>query len=346
MMKTLLIIIDGMDDEPIPALGNLTPDSYANMPALKHMHSMGKVSYQYTIPDGCEPATDVAMLSILGLDIKDGAFGCRSWLEALGAGIDVNPGDLCMRCNLITHNNGIIISHNGSNPPENECKTIISELNDHFAKDNLTFHCCNSFRNILVIRDSGSSVSATAPHTLIGASVDMLNIKSDNHMLEHTLNDCIVRSRSILSSHTANGISLWSPGRAARFTRKLSGAVIAGVNIVKGIGIAAGMSVMDVPGATGDENTDYTAKYRAATDALKHEDFVLLHVEAPDEAAHQRNWMKKVYILEQIDRYILMPLLHTDGPIHIIVQADHATSSLTGQHMASPVRVINYFKSN
>jgi 2,3-bisphosphoglycerate-independent phosphoglycerate mutase len=120
---------------------------------------------------------------------------------------------------------------------------------------------------------------------------------------------------------------------------------VAGVNIVKGIGKAVGMSVIDVLGATGDEFTDYTAKLNAALYALKNDDFVLLHIEATDEASHQLDWRKKVEILEKIDRLILNPLLSYRGELRITVQADHATSSLTGQHLSIPVNVVNYIKN-
>lgn len=340
-MKRLLIIIDGMDDEPIPALDNRTPASYAHMPALGHMRAYGKSSSMQTVPDKMEAATDVAILTILGYRI-DPDFSARSWLEALGAGIHVDDNDLCLRCNLITLKDGILISHNGMAVNECESKAIMERLGSFLDSDKLTFHYAGGFRNILIIHDCTATVKALPPHTLIGQPVSRLNITSDDTVLEKNLNKCISESRHILHGHTANGISLWAPGRPTSFHPSTKGTVVAGANVVKGIGHATGMSVTEVAGATADEHTNYTAKLQAALKALENDDFVLLHIEAPDEASHQHDWLKKIRILEDIDSYVLTPLLKYDGNLQITVQADHATSSLTGNHLSTPVNVITF----
>lgn len=340
-MKKLLIIIDGMDDEPIPALGNKTPRLFAYMPALNYMREKGNVSFQSTIPPGNEPATDVAVLNILGYDVPSG-FSSRSWLEALGVGIEVEEDALCMRCNLITHSSGIQTSHCGDGVTAEQCSEIIELLNDHFGGARLKFHGNGTFRNILTVQGAKAHVNAVPPHTLMGESVSKLLVSSDDSDLAAILNRCIVESRALLSSYPANGIALWAPGHSAKFSHKISGALITGVNVMRGIGKAMGLSVVDVAGATGDEHTDYTAKLRAALEAFNEHDFVLLHIEAPDEVSHKRDSLLKVKALEEIDRKIISPFLQTDINLEMTIQSDHATSSLSGKHLDCPVEVIKY----
>lgn len=330
-----------MDDEPIPDLRYQTPVDHASMHALSYMRSHGTVKYRHTVPEGLVPATDIALLTILGIPIKPD-FSSRSWLEAIGGGLTIGKNDLILRCNLISHSNGKIVSHCGYNPSPQECRKIVNILNDQFGNDIFSFHGFGNFRCLLVVRDCMSSIVATPPHTILGETVGLLRIVSDNLWLESRLNQFIEAAQKILEGHIANGIALWAPGRAAIMPRQIKGSVVAGVNIVKGIGKALGMTVVDIPDATGDEFTNYAAKLNAALKALENDNFVLLHIEAPDEASHQLDWRKKISILEKIDRLILMPLLALDEPMHITVQSDHATSSLTGHHLSTPVTVVDY----
>lgn len=340
-MKHLLLIIDGMDDEPIPAFGNLTPSYFADMPALRYMREKGTVSRRKTIPSGCIPGTEVAVLSILGHDFQSGSVS-RSWFEALGAGIMVNEEDLCLRCNLISHENGIITSHSGVDISSRQCSEIIDVLNANFGREGIEFHGTRDFRCLLILRDCSANVAAYPTHTLVGRELGRLLVSSEDPLLSETLNEIIENSRSVLADYPSNGISLWAPGRPVQFSGRTAGAVIAGVNIMKGIGRAVGMTVVDVDGATGDDRTDYSAKLYAAMKALEKFDFVLLHIEAPDEASHQKDSAKKVHILEEIDRRLLSPLLNQKINMDVTVQSDHVTSSLSGQHLDWPVEVIQY----
>ncbi len=343
-MKRLLIIIDGMDDEPIPDLDNLTPAEYADMPSLSFMKIHGEVSFQKTIPKGYTASTEIALMTILGYVIGSD-FNSRSWFEALGGGLQVNENDLCLRCNLISHENNILVSHCGHYPSREESYEIIRILNKHFGNKYFSFHSFGNFRNLLIIKNCEAEVMASEPHSIIGEALESLQIKSSDKCLEKRLNRFITESQICLKEHRANGISLWAPGKAISFSNKIKGTVISGVNVVKGICSALGMSITDVPGATGDEFTDYYAKLKAAIKALKNVDFVLLHIEAPDEASHERDWKKKVKILEKIDRLVLTPLLNNRiENLQITIQSDHATSSISGRHLNSPVTVINYFK--
>lgn len=345
-MKRLLVIIDGMDDEPNPILGNLTPSYYASMPALKHMREHGVVSRQNTIPHGNTPATEGAVLKILGYDVPEN-LEARAWLEALGCGINVSNKDLCLRCNLITHADGRLVSHCGGDVTGKQCSEIVEILNMHLGNDEIEFFSTGNFKNLMVVHNADASIRAEAPHTLIGKPLSHLNIESVNRYLADSLNRIIIESRELLKSFPANGIALWAPGRAAHLSdRKIDGTLIAGVNVMKGIGKTIGMDVPDVEGATGDEFTDYHVKFNAALNALEKEDFVILHIEAPDEASHLRDVRKKVRILEDIDREILTPLLGVDLNLEITVQSDHATSSVSGLHLGCPVEVVKYRISN
>jgi len=340
-MKRLLIIIDGMDDEPIPAFGGHTPSYHAHMPALRYMRQYGEVSRLTTIPPGCVAGTEVAVLRILGYDFQAGC-SSRAWFEALGAGISVGDADLCLRCNLISHSKGGLTSHSGAGMSAKESAEIIDILNSNFGSERMKFYGTGDFRSLLILRACRANVAATPTHTLVGHQLSELLVSSDDTSLAQTLNETIINSAKVLAGHKANGISLWAPGRPMQFPRQTEGAVIAGVNIMKGIGRAVGMTVYEVEGATGDEDTDYQAKYNAAMSALREHDFVLLHVEAPDEASHQRDSLKKVRILEDIDRQILTPLLREEINVDVTVQADHVTSSISGRHLDWPVEVTQF----
>lgn len=341
-MKKLLIIIDGMDDEPIPVLGNLTPAQYANMPALRYMRQHGSVSMQQTIPQGYMPGTEVAVMNILGCDMPDG-FASRSWLEAVGCGINVDADDLCLRCNLISHSNGIVTSHCGKGVNAQQSREIVDILNQQFSNERFNFYGNDNFRKLLIVRGTDVQVSAEAPHMLVGQSLSRLLVKSNDEALAETLNRFIIESRRLLAGYPANGIGLWAPGRATKIPQtKINGALISGVNVVKGIGRIVGLDVMDVKGATGDENTDYHAKLGAALDAFGKYDFVLLHIEAPDEISHCRDSLKKVKVLEDIDSQLLDPILEEKMDLEITIQSDHGTSSITGRHLDAPVEVIKY----
>lgn len=339
--RRLLVIIDGMDDDAIPELGNRTPAAYAAMPGLDFMRSHGRVSHRLTIPAGFEPSTDIALMTILDVPVGKN-FNARSWFEALGQGLAVGDDDLTLRCNLITHRDGRIVSHCGFNPNSRESCEIFGMLDSYFGGNGFRFHSFGNFRGVLIVRNCTASIEAIPPHMLLGQSTGRLKVVSDDPVLENCLNRCIVHARTILKDHTANGIALWAPGHAVSLPRSIKGTVVAGVNVVKGIGCALGMKVTDVPGATGDEHTDYSAKLTAALEALENDDFVLLHIEAADEASHQLDWRKKVEILEQIDSHVLAPLLTCREEFHVTVMADHATSSLTGKHLAVPVEVVDF----
>lgn len=344
-MKKILLIIDGMEDEPIPALGNHVPREAAHMPALDFMRLRGQVDKVSTIPAGCIPSTDVALLGLLECKFPQ-SISSRSWLEALGMGIDVGDSDLCLRCNLISHDGGILTSHCGEGVSNDDAREIVDLLNNRLGSERLRFYHGTGYRNLLVVKECHAQVSARAPHELLGRPVGELRVASSDSGLAAVLNRCIDDAMRLLHGRHSNGVALWSPGRRLSLDRHIGGAVVAGVDLVKGIGRAVGMDVVNVVGATGNVDTDCAAKCRAALAALADHDMVLIHVEGPDEASHRLDFMEKVAMLERIDRDIITPLLKSGMDIELTVQADHGTSSLTGRHLDCMVERVTYISGS
>lgn len=314
------------------------------MPGLDYMCRKGTSRMMMTIPIGNSPSTDVAVPNILGYHVPP-KFSGRTWLEAIGGDIEIKAEDICLRCNLIRTENNHVMSHSADNISDNDAKVIIDKLNEVFGTKRISFHSGKGYRNLLRISNCNSEITVTPVHELLGKEVTSLLVKSSDIQLQQSLNHIITKSADILSgmSYRANGIALWAPGRQPIHPfHHISGAMVAGVNLVKGIGKAFGMEVMEVKGATGDCNTNFTGKLHSAIEALSTHDFVILHIEAPDEAAHNKNPKQKIEVLETIDRLILSPLLEQHLDIEIRVQADHATSSITGRHLNLPVKVITY----
>ena len=175
-MKRLLVILDGMDDEPNPILDNLTPSHYAYMPALNHMREHGLVSRQHTIPLVNKPATDGAVLKILGYDVTEN-LEARAWLEALGFGIKVSDNDLCLRCNLITHADDRLVSHCGGDITREQSEEIVQILNRNFGNSDFEFHATGNFRNLLVVHNASASIRSAESHSLTVLS--LLNLLLD-----------------------------------------------------------------------------------------------------------------------------------------------------------------------
>ena len=208
-MKKLLIIIDGMDDEPNPALGNLTPSHFAYMPALQYMREKGNVSWQNTIPSGYQAGTEVAVLDILGYDIpKD--FCTRSWFEALGYGLEVKNGDLCLRCNLISHSDGILTSHCGSEVSPWQCHEIVDILNDRFGSEKIEFINCGNFRNLLIVHETEASIKAEAPHEVSHIRELLMSMLKEKINLEITV-------QSDHGTSSISGLHLDTPVEVVRY---------------------------------------------------------------------------------------------------------------------------------
>jgi 2,3-bisphosphoglycerate-independent phosphoglycerate mutase len=345
--------MDGAADEPQPELGGLTPLQAARMPHSDRIAREGICGLALTIPPEMEPGSDIAALSILGYDPRRYHTG-RAPIEAAGLGVPLDPEDVAFRCNLVTSDGVTLIDYSAGEVPTADAHTLIERLNEKLATSRLRFYPGVSYRNVMVWRGGSPEVKTVPPHDIIGQPIEphLPRGEGDSTLrqlmfdsLEILDGDDINRRRRDQGKNPANMIWLWGQGRKCQLpsfaaTRGTPGLVIAAVDLVKGVAKCAGLSAPDVPGATGNLDTDYSAKAAAAIGALDSYDFVMVHIEAPDEASHQASPEKKVWALEQIDEKVVGPLLaHLERlpASRIMILADHYTKISTRTHAREPV---------
>lgn len=365
-MKYVLLIGDGMADYPIPELGYRTALQIASTPNLDFIATRGIRGLVQTIPEGMGAGSDIAILSILGYDPARYYTG-RGPIEALGMHIHLREDDIAFRCNLVTEERGILVDYSGGHIPTEEARLLIEALNDELSSRmaqqgwELTFYPGVSYRNVLVIRSSssdiglgGKEIGSPPPHDVIGARIE------DNLPPERILSLIIRTSRRVLEDHevnkrrrgrnerVANMVWLWSGGKkpvmpAFSELYSVHGSVISGVDLIKGIGRCVGLNTLVVPGATGYLDTNYKGKAEYALRSLEENDFVLVHVEAPDEAAHLRDIALKVKAIEAFDALVVGALLkgleerYTGTGYRILVLPDHYTPVSVGTHTREAV---------
>lgn len=351
-----------MADEPIAVLGNKTPLEAASTPNIDRLCSMGRCGTLATVPDGYEPGSEVAHLSLLGYDLPT-VFEGRGSLEAASMGIDIEPGEVAMRCNIICIENGKIKNHSAGHISDAEAHRLIAFLNEKLSDDRVRFFPGVSYRHLLKIRGGDKRVHFTPPHDVPGtAFADVMPYPEcdEARPTAELIDNLILRSQEILPSHPvnikrvsegkdpANSIWPWSAGYKPAMPTLNEiygihrGAVISAVDLIRGIGIYAGLEPIMVEGATGLFNTNYTGKARAAIDALAGDyDFVFLHIEAPDEAGHEGNFELKKRVIEDIDRKVCKPIMDAvaamDEPVTIAMLPDHPTPCRLRTHSATPV---------
>jgi len=344
-MKYIVIIGDGMADEPLPELGGKTPLEYAYKPNIDRIAREGKCGLLRTVPDAFEPGSDIANLSILGYDPRQSYTG-RGPLEAVSMGIELADAEMAYRCNLVTIRNGIMESFNADHISSTEGAELLHSLNP--ALPGPRAYPGISYRNLLVVPDGKGAVTVP-PHDIVGQPVaEYLPKGSDADLLM----ECIEQSRSVFANHPvnekrvqdgklpANSIWPWSGGRKPAlesFSEKFgrTGGVISAVDLLNGIARTAGMEIITVPGATGYLDTDYDAKARYAVQALERLDFVYMHVEAPDEAGHMGSVEEKVRAIERLDEVIGKILDVPD--LVVAVLPDHPTPIRIKTHTRDPV---------
>lgn len=362
-MKYIIILGDGMADEPVESLGNQTPLQYAATPAMDLLARKGNTGLLHTIPEGMHPGSEVANLSVLGYDPVRVLEG-RGALEAASMGINILPGEMVMRCNLICIENGKIKNHSAGHISSEEAGILIHYLNEKLAP---LFFPGVSYRHILKMKGGNKHLNCTPPHDVPGTEFRKALIKAVTPEAQETagyLNDLIIRSQEILENHPvnlkrkaegkdpANSIWPWSPGYKPQM-KPLSetypvrtGAVISAVDLIKGIGIYAGLENIEVRGATGLYDTNYEGKAQAALKALQETDFVYVHVEASDEAGHEGDAFLKVKTVEYLDKRLLKPILEAidtrDEPVTIALLPDHPTPCRLKTHTCSPVPFVIY----
>lgn len=327
----IVVVADGMHEPPLDVLGGRTPWQAADcecMDAMMH----DSISL---VPDGLEPNTDVALLTLLGYDAGECA-NCRAPFEALGLGIEVDKDDMVLRCNLVSMHNGMITSHCGEGLTGEQAMVVVDLLNDRLGCDNLHFYNGNGFRALLKVKGMTDLPSSVPPHNI-------LNQPYQSHMIDNaTLARINVEAIALLSTlgFPANGIWLWGAGRAGSFAPfAYNGASISGTQLVRGISRAVGMDVIDVDGADGTFTTNLRGKCDAAISAIGNHQFVLVHVEACDEASHSLDVKGKIDMIKRIDTELVAPLREyaSGHDVALVITSDHGTSSIIGKHLAGKV---------
>lgn len=365
-MKHIIVLGDGMADEPVEELGGRTPLQAAHTPAMDWLAAHGRCGRLKTVPEGYHPGSEIANLAVLGYDL-DRVFEGRGSLEAASMGVDIEPGEMAMRCNLICIENGLIKNHSAGHISTAEAAELIDFLQRELGDDDVHFFRGVSYRHLLKLKGGDKRVDCTPPHDVPGTpfrDVLVRPLVPEAAATADRLNDLILRSQQILSTHPvnlrrvaegkdpANSIWPWSPGYKPRMETLAqrygirSGVVISAVDLIRGIGVYAGLQPVEVEGATGLYDTNYEGKVQAAIDALYAHDFVYLHIEASDEAGHEGDVALKLRTIEYLDRRVLQPLIEAvgqmDEPVAIALLPDHPTPCRVRTHTAAPVPFVIY----
>jgi len=344
-MKYIVVLGDGMADEPLAELGGKTPLEAARTPNFDRMAQEGACGMLRTIPDGFEAGSDIANMSVLGYDPREYYTG-RGPLEALSMGVDLRMDDIAYRCNLVTVTGGVMQDFSAGHISSAEGAALLDTLAP--AVPDVLVRAGVSYRNLLVIRD-GKGCSSTPPHDIVGQPIaGYLPAGGDAALLDR----CMDKSRSIFMDHPVNvtrrkagkspatQVWPWSGGKrpdlplfAERYRKKAG--MISAVDLLNGIGRGAGMEIIRVPGATGYLDTDYRAKARYALEAIRRLDFLYLHIEAPDEAGHLGSIEEKVKAIESVDGVVGTILDNFDGVVAVL--PDHPTPIRVKTHTREPV---------
>ncbi len=357
-MKYIVLLGDGMADLPLEALGGKTPLQAARTPNMDRLARSGEMGLVRTIPKHLPAGSDVANLSVLGYDPAR-YFTGRAPLEAASMGVELGPDDVAFRCNLVTIENETMVDFSAGHIGSDEARGLMGDLARELAAEDLSFHPGVSYRHLMVWRHGISGARCTPPHDITGQKVGPFLPKGPG---AERLNTLMQRSRDMLRDHRVNGdrisrgrrpaTSIWLWGQGKRpalptFQEKysLSGAVISAVDLLKGIGIYAGLTPLTVPGATGYFDTNYEGKARAAMTALETMDFVYIHVEAPDEAGHIGDMGEKVKAIENFDEKVVGVVLKEAekfDAVRILLLPDHPTPIATKTHSKEPAPFVLY----
>jgi len=359
-VKYIVLLGDGMADYPIPSLGNRTPLQYASTPNMDKLAEVSQLGMVTTVPAGFSPGSDVANLSVIGYDPKTYYTG-RSPLEAISMGIDLLPGDISFRCNLVTlsdeenYQDKRMLDYCAGEISSEEAAELIKTINETLAPEGINFYPGISYRHLMVWHNGTGEQHCTPPHDIADKTIgnylpqgngseELLNMMLNSNKLieEHPIN--LLRKER--GKNPANSIWLWGQGTkpkmpAFKDVYGVEGAMISAVDLTKGIAQAVGLQVVDVHGATGNIHTNFTGKAKAALKILSEgSDFVYLHIEAPDEAGHQGDLETKIQAIEAIDRLVLGEIISGMKELDdykLVVLPDHPTPISLRTHTAEPV---------
>lgn len=367
-MKYVVVLCDGMADEPIEALDNKTPLEYADTPNMDELSKFSEIGIANTIPEGMNPGSDTANLAVLGYDPKKYYSG-RSPLEALSIGVPMEDTDIAVRCNVVTiseedkaFEDQTIIDHSSDEISTEDAAVLLNAVKEKLGNERFQFYVGTSYRHCLIDK-KGSVYELTPPHDILTKRI------GDYLPKDVTLRKMMEESYEILKNHPLNierkkkGLNpanccwFWGAGTKPMldpFYEKtgLKGAMISAVDLLKGIAVGADMKVLSVEGANGGLNTNYTGKCEAAYSALSHEDcdFVYIHIEAPDEMGHQGSFERKVKAIENIDKKIIGPLvnkLKNDKiDFRLLVLPDHPTPVRLRTHTSDGIPYMLYDSRN
>ena len=360
-MKYIVILCDGMADEPLKELGGMTPLAYAQTPNMDLLASQGVIGLAKTVPDSMKPGSDVANLAVLGYDPERNYSG-RSPLEALSVGVAMKPSDVVLRCNIVTVSEEepfaqkTILDHSAGEISTEDADVLMDAVRAAFNSPEFQFYTGTSYRE-LTVWDHGQVIDLYQPHDHLGEVIgsylpqqpDLRRMMEESYRIlnEHPLN----LQRAAEGKNKANCLWFWGAGTKpgiANFQEKygLRGAMISAVDLLKGIAVGAGMKVIHVPGATGSLDTDYEGKANAGVKALLEDDldFVYIHIEAPDEMGHQGSIEKKLKAIEQIDSKVVgiakAQMDRSGVDYRMLITPDHPTPIRCRTHTSDPVPFI------
>ena len=353
MTKYAIIIPDGAADEPLEQFDNKTVLEAARIPNMDKVSTLGRQGLVRTVPVDMEPGSDVAQMSLLGYDPQRYYTG-RAPIEAVARNIKLSLDDWVFRCNLITIADGKMADHSAGHISTAEAGKLIKELGEQLGNEQIRFHTGVSYRHLVVFKKLNFDVKTYPPHDHIGTAIEKMLPRGKGAEL---LVDLMARSQQLFNNHDINkvrkdlgenqvsSIWLWGQGKRAQMERfhkrfGLKGVTITAVDLVKGLSKLIGFDLINVSGATGFIDTNYQGKASAAIEALEEYDIVFVHIEAPDEASHNGNAEMKKKAIEQIDKYIVGPVLEALQGYEswrILVMPDHPTPIRSCAHSPEPV---------
>lgn len=357
-MKSVIFLADGMADEPLAELNGKTPLEYADTPNMDWIAQNGAMGSFLTLPDGLPTSSDVANMSVLGFMPEENYPG-RGPIEAISQKIDLKANDVAWRCNIVTvDSDGVMLDYSAGHIDNEISRQLIADLQEKFGSDKVTFYPGVSYRNLLVLHGDEfcKDVDYYKPDSSHGINEKDLPLTALNEKAQYTvdfLNKLCAEAAEFLTNHPlnqnrefpANRIWPWSPGYKPAlppFIEKYQGkkgAIISAVDVIKGIGIASNMTVIEVEGATGYIDTNYENKAAAALEALKEHDFVYIHVEGIDEVSHLGSLELKIKAIEDFDKRLVGKVLEQlkNQDVRIMILPDHPVPIKLRQHTTTPV---------